>query len=162
MEAERHTKARGRIMRSAGACLLAALLVLGWAVGGAIATAGDISTVAGNGGGTASGNGGPATSAGVPGPTAVALDSAANLYIASKPANQVRKVNASGTISTFAGTGPSGFSGDGGPASLAKLNQPQGATVDTSGNVYIADAANHRVRMVDTSGTITTVTGNGS
>src|SRR5207247_3498392 len=74
METQRHNETRRRrIWRFVAACLLAALIVLAWAVGGAIATAGNISTVAGNGGGTASGDGGPATAAGVPGPAAAAF-----------------------------------------------------------------------------------------
>jgi predicted phage tail protein/sugar lactone lactonase YvrE len=154
---------RRRLARLAAACLVALLLVLAWAVGGAIATAGDISTVAGNGSTTASGDGGPATSAGVPAPAATAFDSSGNLYIASTSGQEVRKVSPTGIISTVAGkAGTAGFSGDGGPAALAKLSSPTGLAVDTSGNLYIADTGNHRVRKISTAGTITTVVGNGT
>jgi sugar lactone lactonase YvrE len=115
------------------------------------------------------GDGGPATSAALGGPVAVAVDSAGNLYIADTGLSQsfsgiswVRKVDTSGTITTVAGGGGFGFSGDGGPATSAFLNTPSGLAVDGAGNLYIADSGNNRVRMVDTNGIITTVAGNGS
>src|ERR1035437_6506014 len=121
---------------------------------------GTITTVAGNGAYRFSGDGGPATSALLNIPEAVAVDSAGNLYIADLDNYRVRKVT-HGTITTVAGNGSPGFSGDGGPATLASLSQPTGVAVDSAGNLYIADPNNQRVRKVS-GGTITTVAGNGN
>ena len=120
---------------------------------------GVITTVAGGGSG---GDGGPATAANLAFPRALALDAAGNLYIGSYD-NRVRKVTADGIISTFAGAGvPGGYSGDGGPATAAMIGSPYGIAVDASGNIYIADGGNNRVRRVDTAGIITTVAGTGA
>jgi uncharacterized protein (TIGR03437 family) len=121
---------------------------------------GTIATVAGNGNQGFSGDGGPATGASLNGPSGVAVDSAGNLYIADYYNNRVRKVSG-GTITTVAGNGNQGFSGDGGPAASASLNFPGGVTVDSAGNLYIADVNNNRIRKVS-GGTITTVAGNGT
>ena len=83
------------------------------------------------------------------------------MYIAETVNNRVRQVSPSGVITTLAGTGKFGYAGDGGPAKMAELNQPSGVAVDGSGNVYIADTNNYRVRKVSADGTITTVAGNG-
>ena len=125
-------------------------------------TSGNISTVAGNGMYGSSGDGGPATMAQLAVPTGVAVDSAGNLYIADSDNNRVRKVDASGNISTVAGNGTADFSGYGGPATSAQLSMPMGVAVDSSGNLYIADTGNHRIRKVDASGNISTVAGNGT
>jgi len=122
----------------------------------------NISTVAGNGILSYSGDGASATKAQLNGPTAVAQDASGNTYIADTLNNVVRQVTAAGVISTFAGTGTAGFAGDGGAANKAQLNSPQGVTVDSAGNVYIADSGNHRVRVVSTNGNISTFAGNGS
>jgi len=127
--------------------------------------AGVLTTVAGGAFGF-SGDGGPATKAALNFPSGVALDSAGNLYFADKGNNRVRKVDTKGIISTFAGTGTAGFSGDGGPATSAKLGLNltaafQGVAVDSAGNVYIADPANNRIRMVNPAGIISTFAGNG-
>ncbi len=122
---------------------------------------GTISTVAGSGTAGFAGDGAAAGSAQLNLPFAVAVDAAGNLYIAEFANNRVRKVTAGGTISTLAGNGISGYSGDGGQALGAMLNGPQGVAVDTLGNVYIADTANNRVRQVAPNGTITTVAGSG-
>jgi sugar lactone lactonase YvrE len=122
---------------------------------------GTITTVAGTGAQDFSGDGGPATSAEIAGPNGVAVDDAGNVYIADTSNHRVRKVDASGTISTVAGTGSADFSGDGGPATSAKINSPSALALDDTGNLYIADQGNNRVRKVDSSGTITTVVGNG-
>ncbi len=122
---------------------------------------GIISTVAGNGIAGYSGDGGLATLAQIKNPQGVAIDGSGNIYIAEPQNHRIRKVNSAGIISTYAGTGSSGFSGDGGTAALAQINSPYGIAVDASGNLYIGDAGNHRVRMVNTSGIISTFAGNG-
>jgi len=108
-----------------------------------------------------SGDGGPATQATIFFPLGVAVDTAGNLYISEWLGHRVRRVDSSGTITTVAGNGTPGFSGDGGPASAALLNYPVDLATDASGNLYIADWLNFRVRMVDTTGTIQTVVGSG-
>jgi len=122
---------------------------------------GTITTFAGTGVAGFGGDGGPATAAQLNGPTYVAGGSG-NLYISENNNNRVRRVDlATGTITTFAGTGTVGSAGDGGPATAAELRSPGGLAVD-SGNVYIADTANHRVRRVDlATGAITTFAGTG-
>lgn len=122
---------------------------------------GTISTVAGNGSRGFSGDGGRAVIASLAHPGRVAFDGAGNLVIADSDNARIRRVDASGTITTVAGNGTHGFGGDGGPAASAKLSNPQGVAVDTAGNLYIADMHNQRVRRVDASGTITTIAGTG-
>ncbi len=122
---------------------------------------GVISTVAGNGVPGFGGDGGAATSAQLDSPVAVAVDSAGNLYIADFARDRIRKVNASGVISTIAGTGTAGFGGDGGSAASARLNSPAGVAVDSAGNLFIADYGNNRIRKVSPNGAINTVAGNG-
>jgi sugar lactone lactonase YvrE len=124
--------------------------------------AGVITTVAGNGAANSSGDGGPATSASLDGPYAMALDSAGNLYIAELQGLRIRKVNASGIISTVAGNGLLGYTGDGGPATSARMRQPYGVAVDGTGILYFSDYYSNYIRKVDTGGIITTVAGNGS
>lgn len=123
------------------------------------ASGGNVATVAGNGTAGFSGDGGPATSAALNFPSGVAVDSAGNLYIADANNNRIRKVS-SGTITTVAGNGANGFSGDGGPAASASLNSPLGIAVDSVGDLYIADKYNNRIRKVS-GGIITTVAGTG-
>jgi hypothetical protein len=120
-------------------------------------------TFAGNGSYGWSGDGGPATSANLNYPGGTARDSAGNLYIADEFNNVVRKVAVgTGLITTIAGTGVAGFSGDNGPAASAQLNDPVSVAVDSGGNLYIADSGNCRVRQVAaTTGVITTYAGNG-
>ena len=120
---------------------------------------GTITTVAGTGEDGFSGDGGPATAARLSYPEGVALDGAGNLYIAGN--HRIRKVDSTGTITTVAGTGEDGFSGDGGPATAARLSYPEGVALDGAGNLYIADLINHRIRRVDFTGTITTIAGTG-
>jgi uncharacterized protein (TIGR03437 family) len=128
-----------------------------------ISTSGIITTVAGNGSGVNSGDGGLATNAGMVIPIRCAVDSSGNLFIVDQGAFRVREVNGSGIITTYAGTGADGFSGDGGPATEAEFNNPTAVAVDTLGNLYITDQFNQRIRMVEAStGTITTVAGNGA
>ena len=123
--------------------------------------AGVITTVAGTDERGYSGDGGPATSAQLGAPRGVAVDGSGNLYIADYGNGRVRKVDAAGVITTVAGTGQRGYSGDGGPAASAQLGLLRGVAVDGSGNLYIADARNHRVRKVDATGAINTVAGTG-
>jgi uncharacterized protein (TIGR03437 family) len=117
-----------------------------------------ISTVAGSGETGFSGDGGPATRAQLNGPWSVAVDSAGSLYIAD--GTRIRKVSG-GIITTVAGNGIAGFSGDGGPATQAMISNPQGMAVDGAGNLYFSDRSNLRVRKVS-GGLITTVAGNGA
>ncbi len=127
----------------------------------AISQAQVITTIAG-GGGNGLGDGAAATAATLQQPSGVAVDSAGNIYIADGQDQRVRKVNAAGVITTFAGTGNRDFSGDGSQAANAGLNQPSSVAVDSSGNVYIADRLNHRVRKVTPTGIISTFAGNGT
>jgi sugar lactone lactonase YvrE len=116
-------------------------------------SSGNVNTVAGNGFAGYSGDGGPATSAQVNQPNGLALDGSGNLYFSDAGNNAVRMVDSSGNIHTIAGTGTAGFSGDGGPATSANLNSPHGLAFDTTGNLYIVDALNNRVRIVTGLGT---------
>ena len=121
---------------------------------------GVITTVAGNGTSGNIGDNGPATGAQLNYPTGVAVDSAGNLYIADQYNHRIRKVS-NGVITTVAGSGTAGFSGDNGPATSAQLYYPAGVAVDAAGNLYIADTWNSRVRKVS-NGVITTVAGSGT
>lgn len=123
---------------------------------------GVITTVAGNGTAGYSGDGGPAMAASLNNPRGLAVDGAGNLFIADLANNRIRKVSPDGVITTVAGIGAAGYSGDGGLATAARLDFPFDVTVDGGGNLYIADTYNLRVRKVDTAGVITTVAGNGS
>jgi hypothetical protein len=125
---------------------------------------GIITTVAGNGTAGYSGDGGVATSAELNSPTAVAFDAAGNMYIADTIGERIRKVAfATGIITTIAGTGTQGYSGDGGVATSAELSYPEAVTLDASGNIYFADSRNQRIRKVTVStGIITTVAGDGT
>jgi uncharacterized protein (TIGR03437 family) len=131
-----------------------------------VTTDGNINTFAGNyGAGIGfTGDGGPATSARLNNPEGLALDSSGNLYIADGNNNRVRVVSAAtGIITTVAGSSTLGsYSGDGGLATKAKLNTPKGVTLDSVGNLYIADTYNARIRVVAPSGIISSVAGNGA
>jgi hypothetical protein len=122
---------------------------------------GTLLTVAGNGSAGFSGDGGPATIARLHAPQDQAVDAAGNVYIADGDNHRVRKVSPEGTITTVAGTGQAGLSGDGGPAIEAKLTFPTGVAIGSAGDLFIADGVNGRVRKVDASGIITTVAGGG-
>ena len=128
------------------------------------ASTGIITTIAGTGAGGSTGDGGLAKSALLNAPYGMALDASGNLYIGDKNNNKIRMITAStGIITTIAGTGVVGSTGDGGLATSALLNAPQGVTIDLSGNIYIADTANNRLRMITKStGIITTIAGNGT
>ncbi len=124
-------------------------------------TTGKISTVAGNGSFGYSGDNVAATQTALASPAAVAVDAAGNIYIADLFNSRIRKVNPQGIITTFAGSGVAGNSGDGGPATAARIDTPEGVAVDRLGNVYIADSASRVVRRVDSLGIITTFAGTG-
>ena len=126
-----------------------------------IGSAQTITTYAG--GGSLIGDGGPATVAILNRPGGGAFDKYGNYYVVEFLGHRVRKISPSGIISRVAGTGLGGFSGDGGPATAAQLNEPSSIAVDTSGNIYIADLANFRIRKIDGfTGIISTIAGNGS
>ena len=127
-----------------------------------VTPAGVITTVAGTGVGGFGGDGGPAASAQLNGPSGLALDAVGNLYIAEYLNHRVRKVTPAGVITTVAGAGTQGFSGDGGPATSAELNSPFDVVVDSAGNLYIADYGNSRIRRVDPDNVISTAAGNGT
>lgn len=120
---------------------------------------GKITTVAGCGQAGDSGDGGRAPDARLRSPSGLALDNSENLYIADSNNHRVRKVTPAGIISTYAGTGQRGLSGDGGPAVAARLNRPYALAFDRAGNLFIVDQDNLRIRMVDKSGIISTVAG---
>jgi sugar lactone lactonase YvrE len=126
-----------------------------------IDTNGVISTVAGNSVLGYAGDGGPATAASLGDPFGVAVDSTGNLYIADTGNAVIRKVDTHGTITTIAGTGTSGYSGDGGPATKAQLYAPMSLRLDQSGNLYFAEYGNCVIRKINTAGIISTVAGNG-
>jgi sugar lactone lactonase YvrE len=125
-------------------------------------TAPIISTAAGTGQAGYSGDNGSATAAKINNPTGVSEDTIGNLYIGDTSNDRVRKVSTGGVITTLAGNGMGGFSGDGGQAKNARLCAPSGTAVDGSGNVFIADSANNRVRKVAPGGVITTYAGSGN
>lgn len=122
---------------------------------------GVITTVAGTGEAGSSGDGGLATLARLNSPSGVAVGFGGTLYIADSGNHRIRAVAPDGTITSFAGTGEPRYAGDGGPATSAPLNSPQGLAFDSEGNLYIADTLNDRVRRVDPEGMITTVAGSG-
>jgi uncharacterized protein (TIGR03437 family) len=123
---------------------------------------GVVSTAAGNGIENYSGDGGAATAAQINTPSNMVLDAVGNLYIADSANNRVRRISPGGVIVTVAGNGVAGYSGDGGPATSAMLNSPEGLAADADGNVYIADTKNNRIRKLLPSGTIIGIAGNGN
>ncbi len=125
------------------------------------ATTGVISTIAGTGKTGQGGDGGPATAAELNEPRTIAVAPDGSIFFTEPQIHRVRKIDPGGIISTFAGTGKAGFSGDGGPASKAQLNMNRGVNVDGAGVVWIVDSLNQRIRKVDADGIITTVAGHG-
>ncbi len=120
-------------------------------------TTGLITLVAGNYFQGYSGDGGVATLAALNNPYGIAVDDSGNVYIADTDNNRIRKVDSSGIITTVAGNGTAGYSGDGGLATSAELNYPYGVAVDNLGNIYIGDQSNYCMRKVNTNGIITTI-----
>ena len=132
-------------------------------------SSGNITTVAGNGIESYSGDGGPATQASMYIPIRCDIDASGNLYVADQSGQRIRMINTAGIISTFAGTGANAghnslgsYSGDGGQATAANLNNPTAITVDPVGNIIFSDQYNQRIRKVDKNGIITTIAGNGN
>ena len=125
------------------------------------ATTGIITTIAGTGVTGYSGDGGPAIQAKLTEPRTLALAADGSILFTEPRINRLRRIDANGIITTFAGTGRAGFSGDGGPAIRAELNMNRGVGVDGAGLVWIADSLNQRIRVIDRNGIITTVAGNG-
>jgi hypothetical protein len=127
------------------------------------ASTGTITTIGGTGTAGYSGDNGAATAAEIDLPYGIAVDGSGNVYFSDLGNNRVRKISSSGTITTVAGNGTAGYTGDSGVATSAELNQPAGIAVDSVGNIYISDSANHRIRKVAVSGgVITTIVGNGT
>ena len=124
-------------------------------------TTGIITTNAGNGVLGYSGDGGAATSAQLNGPYGIAFDVSGNLFIAERDNSVIRKVNTSGTISTFAGTGAFGYFGDGGLATSAQFAGCRSVTFNDAGEMFISDGNNHVIRKINVSGVVSTVAGNG-
>ncbi|MCW3122136.1 MAG: repeat containing protein [Flavipsychrobacter sp.] len=124
-------------------------------------SAGIISTVAGNGMSSYTGDGVPATNAGMRYPGYICMDAAGDLYISDNGTHRIRKVDAAGYIATVAGNGVGAFGGDGGPATAASIHYPSGIAFDATGNLYICDISNQRIRKVSTSGIISTFSGTG-
>lgn len=127
-----------------------------------ITPAGIITNIAGNGIGAFSADGAIASSSSVNNPFDVVIDNAGNVYFTEYAANRVRKINTSGILSTIAGNGASGATGDGGPATSATLSNPAGIARDAVGNIYISVQTGHKIRKIATTGIITTVAGTGS
>lgn len=126
-----------------------------------IDTDGIISTIAGNGIKGYSGDGGLATDAQLYGPFGITFDNNNNLYIGERYNNVIRKIDTNGIITTIAGNGTQGYSGDGGPATSALLYGCRSVTFNDNGHLYIADGNNHVIRKIDTNGIISTIVGNG-
>ncbi len=127
-----------------------------------ISSGGVITTFAGSGTAGYSGDNSQATAAELYHPWGIAVDGSGNTYIADQVNCCIRKVNAGGVITTVAGTGVNGYSGDGGNATAAELSNPGSMAIDGIGNIYFADVGNSRVRKIAANGTITTIAGNGS
>ena len=123
---------------------------------------GVVSTVAGSIHPNFSGDGGRATDATMNNPLGVAVDALGNLFVADSNNNRVRKIDTHGIITTVAGTGKTGSSGDGGPATKATLNDPSGVAFDGNGNLFVMETGGDRIREIDTRGIITTVAGTGN
>ncbi len=143
-------------------CLFVSALLLVSATVPASGAVGDIETIIGTGVAGSSGDGGLATAATLRAPSRIAVDSGTGTtYIADTANHKIRQIDSAGVITTIAGSGTGGFQGDGGDATLARLNAPRGVALDGSGRVVIADTGNNRIRRIEADGTITTIGGNG-
>ncbi|SBW29130.1 hypothetical protein FDG2_6480 [Candidatus Protofrankia californiensis] len=123
---------------------------------------GTVVTVAGTGTAGFTGDGGPAYQAELSSPATTAVDSDGNVYVSDSSNQRIRKIDAIGTITTIAGTGTAGFTGDGGPATQAQINEPNGLALAADGSIYIADYGNQRIRKITPDGMIWTIAGNGT
>jgi hypothetical protein len=112
--------------------------------------------------GAFSGDGGPAVLARFDAPVGIAVDAPGNVYISDYYNNRIRYINTSDIMNTYAGTGAGVYGGDGGPAAAAMVHNTWAVTTDAAGNLYIADQANNRIRMVNSSGIIITIAGDGT
>ena len=139
----------------------ALLAIVGLTAGGSVSTDASAQNITTTAGGWL-GDGGLAKDASLNIIGATAVDAAGNLYVADRQKHRVRKITPAGIISTFAGTGFSGFSGDGGPAGQAKLNDPVGLAFDAAGNLFVSEVGNNRIRKVTPAGIISTVAGDGT
>ncbi len=124
--------------------------------------AGIITTIAGNGTNGYNNDDVVATLSEINNPQGIAADARGNVYVADTNNHRIRKITPGGTISTIAGTGTGGFSGDGGPADKARVNSPKGIAVDSDGNVYISDTLSNRIRIITLDGNISTIAGSGA
>ena len=127
-----------------------------------VAPDGTITTFAGNGDAAYGGDGGPAVDASLDYPLQLAVGPRGDVYIADDNHNRIRKVSTTGIISTVIGDGSFGSAGDGGPASKAQVNDPQGVVFDASGNLYVSEYGGNRIRRIDPSGIVTTIAGTGA
>ncbi|MFI5150911.1 MAG: NHL repeat-containing protein [Bacteroidia bacterium] len=127
-----------------------------------IDTKGIIKTIAGTGEPESSGDGGKAISASLNFPSAITVDAKGNVYFTEPMDHKIRKINTDGTITTIAGNGKSGYSGDGGPALQASMNNPAQLCADKEGNIFVADQENSAIRKITPSGIISTIAGNGT
>ncbi len=127
-----------------------------------ISPAGIITTIAGTGASGNSGDGGLATAAKISQPEGICVDNAGNIYFVARGFNLIKKISTIGIISTIAGTGLAGYTGDGGPATAARLNQPIGISIDNAGDLFICDDGNNVIREINTAGIITTIAGTGT
>lgn len=123
---------------------------------------GVVARIAGTGAGAYSGDGGPAIAAKLFSPGGVAVDKAGNIYVSDTTNARIRRIASDGTVTTVAGNGVPGYAGDGGPAADAQFRNPSGLAIDSTGNVFVLDSSNRRIRKIAKSGIITTVAGNGT
>ena len=153
------------VITTSGGSLLGSTLLTATATGSlAVLVPGEMTTVAGDAQWIYTGDNVPATGASIFLPTGVVTDAAGNMYLSDSSNNRIRRVDGkTGLITTVGGNGTPGFSGDGGPATLAEVSVPAGITIDGAGNLYFADTGNHAIRRIDAiSGFITTVAGTGN
>lgn len=127
-----------------------------------ITAGGAVSTLAGNGTSGFSGDGGPATAAAFHSPVGVAADASGNIYVADINNLRIRKITSAGIVSTLAGNGNPGFSGDGGPGTAAEFKYPYGIAADAAGNLYVGDEENNRIRKITPAGVVSTFAGDGN
>ena len=125
-------------------------------------SSGIITTIAGTGTAGYNGDNGPATDAEIKDPYGIALDASGNVYFSDNGNNRIRKISATGIITTVAGNGTRGYNEDGIPATAAELSDPSGLAFDAGGNLYVADFSNYRIRKIDTAGIISTIAGTGT